>query len=100
MVRKGIDQDKIKEIAKKLGMSIDLTTKIVSSQFDFIRYVIERSGFETVRFHHIGKFEVSQKRLFYLNNKDGITENRKRTGSVRQRRSGDSEGVQETGDKG
>jgi hypothetical protein len=98
MSKKGIDHDKVKEIAKKLGMSIDLTNKIISSQFNFIRYVIEQSGFETVRFYHIGKFEVSEKRLFYLNNKNGITQNRKRTSGVRQRRGSNGEGVQETGD--
>lgn len=105
--RKGIDYDDVKQVAnevskvsKSLGITNKLAQMIVSSQFDFIRYIIERGDFETVRFPYIGKFEVSPKRLFYVNNKDGITEDRKWTGSARQRSSSDSEGVQEDTDQG
>lgn len=105
--RKGIDKDDVKEVAaevskvsKTLGITNRLAEKIISSQFDFIRYIIERGDFETVRLPYIGKFEVSPKRLFYVNNKDGITPDRKWTGSSGQRRGGDSEGVQKDSDQG
>jgi hypothetical protein len=106
--RKGIDYDKVKEIAseiskvsKTLGVSVSLTSKVIESQFDFIRYIIQRGDFETVRFPYVGKFTVSRKMLYDVNLKNnGIAKDRKRNRSAGQRSSGNGEGVQEDTDKG
>lgn len=107
--RKGIDYKNVKEVAnevakvsKTLGMTSRLTGKIIASQFDFIRYIMERGDFETVRIPYIGKFSVSDKRLYYVNRviRDGTVKNRKRNSGSGQRGSGNGEGVQEDTDQG
>jgi hypothetical protein len=105
--RKGIDSENIlrvsrevSNVSKQLGLKLSTTEKIVSSQFDFIKYVIQRGDFETVRLPYLGKFEVSPKRLYHYNLKDGITENRKRVSRTRQSGSEPSEGVQKDNNQG
>jgi hypothetical protein len=107
--RKGIDYSGVKEVAnevakvsKTLGMTNTLTEKIVVSQFDFIRYIIERGDFETVRFPYIGKFSVSDKRLYYINKIDrsGTVKDRKRGSGTGLSGSGNGEGVQKDTDQG
>ena len=105
--RKGIHYDEIKEVAdeiqsvgKTLGVSKQLAEKVVTSQFDFIKYIIQRGDFETVRLMYIGKFHVSNYLLKLINDPDGIVQNRKSSRSPRQPRGSDDQGVQEDNSPG
>lgn len=90
----GISEE-ISKVSKNLGVTKDLASKVVESQFDFVKYIIQRGDFETVRMPFIGKFSVSKVLLRKVNNReDGIIPNRKRSGSTGQSGSVDGQGVQ------
>lgn len=88
--------EEISKVSKNLGITKDLASKVVESQFDFIKYIIQRGDFETVRMPFIGKFGVSKVLLRKVNNReDGIIPSRKRSGSTGQSGSVDDQGIQE-----
>jgi len=103
--RKGIDYSEleevsreISEVSKNIGLGKMLTSDIIASQFEFIRYIIQRGDFETVRLPYIGKFQASGHLLHRINKvvQHGTVPNRKRSGSAGQSGSDDDKGVQET----
>lgn len=93
--------DELSKVSKNLGVNRSLAAKVIESQFDFIKYIIQRGDFETVRMPYIGKFEVSKVLLRKVNSREnGIIPNRKRTRRNGQSGSGDGEGVQSNSGKG
>lgn len=60
----------IKQISENIGAPISEVEQIVNSQSEYVAYVMEHSGFETVMLPYLGKFLVNPKRLKYLNNKN------------------------------
>lgn len=104
--RKGLNYEDIEDVSidirsvgKELGVDKHLVAKVVTSQFDFIKYIIQRGDFETVRLNYIGKFHPSNYLIKLVNDPDGIIQNRKSFRSARQSGSGDDKGVQENPDQ-
>ena len=89
----------IQEIAKELGISPNLAQKIVRSQFEFVRIVMERGEFETVRLPYFGKFSVKPYRLQKVNENYGAFYHRRKSGSDKTGTKDDSS-VQEDNNKG
>lgn len=67
------------EIAKELGISPNLVQKIVRTQFEFVKYVMEKGEFETVRLPYFGKFMVKPYRLQKVNENYGTFYHRRKS---------------------
>lgn len=57
----------IKEVQKELGGSYSEIESVVESQFQFIKYTIEKGLFNSVRMPYFGRFKVNPYRLQKLN---------------------------------
>jgi nucleoid DNA-binding protein len=57
----------IQEIQKELGGSYDEIESVVESQFDFVKYTIEKGLFNSIRLPYFGRFLVNPYRLKKLN---------------------------------
>lgn len=57
----------IKEVQKELGGSCSEIESVVESQFQFIKYTIEKGLFNSVRMPYFGRFKVNPYRLQKLN---------------------------------
>ena len=69
----------IQEIAKELGISPSLVQKIVKTQFEFVKTVMEKGEFETVRLPYFGKFSVKPYRLQKVNENYGTFYHRRKS---------------------
>lgn len=59
-----IDRDKLyEEIATKLGIPKEKVEEVVDHEFRFVKKVMERGEFNSVRLPRFGIFEVNEKRL-------------------------------------
>ena len=70
-----------KEISKDTGMSIIDIAAICDSQFGFVKEVMERGEFDTVRIAYLGKFSVNPYRVQNINNRDAVIQRRKLSGN-------------------
>ena len=57
----------IKEVQKELEGNYSEIESVVESQFEFIRYTIEKGLFNSVRMPYFGRFKVNPYRLQKLN---------------------------------
>lgn len=65
MSKKGpIDRERIyRKIARELGIKTDKVKEVVRHEFKFVKKVMERGNFNSVRLPRFGIFEVKEKRL-------------------------------------
>jgi nucleoid DNA-binding protein len=56
-----------KEISKELSVSYEQVYSIVNGSTDYVKHVMENSGFESVMMPYFGKFLVKPNRLKYYN---------------------------------
>lgn len=63
------ERDIVNAIAKDLGTTIEQVMQVVSFQKNILKETMEKGSFEGVRFIHLGKFTVNQRRLKAINNK-------------------------------
>lgn len=61
----------INELAKEHGISPKRVRKAVMHQFRFVRKIMTKGDFESVRLRYFGKFHVNPKRLEKLKEKHG-----------------------------
>lgn len=59
-----INRDKLyREIARELGIPKEDVEEVVRHEFKFVKKVMERGNFNSVRLPRFGIFEVNEKRL-------------------------------------
>jgi uncharacterized protein (UPF0128 family) len=56
-----------KEVSIDIGMPYEQVDSIIKGATDYVRHVMENSGFETVMIPYFGKFTVNPYRLKYYN---------------------------------
>ena len=67
-------QKVVQKIAKEQGISIDIVTKIVNSQFKFVKDTMalgeknRPETFKTIQVTHLGKFAVRKKKIEQFRN--------------------------------
>ena len=61
----------INKLAKKHGISPDKAREAVMHQFRFVRRIMTKGEFESVRLRYFGQFHVNPKRLEKLQEKNG-----------------------------
>jgi len=67
-------QKVVQKIAKEQGLSIDIVTKIVNSQFKFVKDTMalgeknRPETFKTIQVTHLGKFAVRKKKIEQFRN--------------------------------
>lgn len=81
--RNEVKHEIYKEIAAETGCSINEIEKVAEAQFSFIKKIIERGEFDTIRLPYLGKFGVNPKRVQNLNNRDAVIQRRKLSGDNR-----------------
>lgn len=52
-----------RELAVKYNLSEDVITKVIRSQFEFVKDTMEEGGFESIHLHYFGKFACKPGRL-------------------------------------
>lgn len=67
MANNKLKSELIKEVQKELGGSYSEIESVVESQFQFIKYTIEKGLFNSVRMPYFGRFKVNPYRLQKLN---------------------------------
>lgn len=60
----------INDLAKKHGLAPDKVRRAVMHQFRFVRKIMTKGDFESVRIRYFGKFHVNPKRLKKLQEKN------------------------------
>lgn len=63
------EKEIVHNIAKDLGTTREQVLQVVDFQRKMLKETMEKGTFETVRFIHLGKFKVSEKRLKAINNR-------------------------------
>lgn len=63
----------MQEIAKELGFPVDTIKKVVDSQSEFTKEVIESGTFDSVRWPYLGVFRSKPKEVQILNYLKGMT---------------------------
>ena len=66
----------IQKIATKYNLPLKVVTNIINHQFKFVNKIIAKGEFEGVRLPYFGKFDVNKKRLKYIKEKSGSTNNK------------------------
>lgn len=66
----------IQKIATKYNLPLKVVEDIVYSQFKFVSKIIKDGKFDSVRLPYFGKFHVNKKRLKYIKQKSGSTNNK------------------------
>lgn len=66
----------IQKIATKYNLPLKVVTNIIDHQFKFVNKVIAKGDFEGIRLPYFGKFDVNKKRLKYIKEKSGSTNNK------------------------
>ena len=61
----------INKLAEEYDLHKDEVREAVMHQFRFIRKVMKKGKYESVRLRYFGKFHVNQKRLEHVQNKYG-----------------------------
>ena len=67
LAKNKLKSELIKEVQKELGGSYSEIESVVESQFQFIKYTIEKGLFNSVRMPYFGRFKVNPYRLQKLN---------------------------------
>lgn len=57
----------IKQLAAKHDLDEDKVSEAVYHQFKFVKKIMQKGDFESVRLRRFGKFHVNPRRLKYLN---------------------------------
>lgn len=65
----------IKLIARKHKMTVEEVTKIIKIQSEYLKHVVENSGFDGVAFPYLGKFILKPYSLIRFNNLQFIKQN-------------------------
>lgn len=58
----------IKQLANKYDLPEEQVEKAVYHQFKFVKKIMKKGDFESVRLRRFGKFDVNPNRLKHLNN--------------------------------
>ena len=66
----------IQKIATKYNLPLKVVEDIVYSQFKFVSKIIKDGKFDSVRLPYFGKFHVNKKRLKYIKQNSGSTNNK------------------------
>ena len=66
----------IQTLATKYNLPLKVVTNIINHQFKFVNKIIAKGEFEGVRLPYFGKFDVNKKRLKYIKEKSGSTNNK------------------------
>ena len=67
---------KIQKLATKYNLPLKKVENIVNSQFKFVSKKMRDGKFESIRLPYFGKFSVNEKRLKYIKEKSGSTNNK------------------------
>ena len=59
-------KDLIYSLANKYELPIDVVERIVTYQFKFVREIMTKGEFETIRLPYFGKFSVNKNRVKYI----------------------------------
>lgn len=82
MARNKIKYEVAREIQDELGGTLQDIESVIESQFDFIKYTIEKGLFNSVRMPYFGRFWVNPYRLRKLNISISNYLSRKKNGAV------------------
>jgi len=66
----------IQKLATKYNLPLKKIENIVNSQFKFVSKKMRDGKFESIRLPYFGKFSVNEKRLKYIKEKSGSTNNK------------------------
>ena len=66
----------IQKLATKYNLPLKKVENIVNSQFKFVSKKMRDGKFESIRLPYFGKFSVNEKRLKYIKEKSGSTNNK------------------------
>lgn len=67
------NQEVMSEVAKELGLSIQIVKDIFNTHSQYTRNVIESSSFDGVRWPYLGVFRSKPKEVQVLNHLKGLT---------------------------
>ena len=59
MANNKVKEDLCRKVAEEFGCSVDEVRDIVDSQYEFLRSIIERGAFDSVRLPYFGRFHVN-----------------------------------------
>jgi len=59
-------KDLIYSLANTYELPIDVVERIVTYQFKFVREIMTKGEFETIRLPYLGKFSVNKNRVKYI----------------------------------
>jgi len=82
LARNKIKYEVAREIQDELGGTLQDIESVIESQFDFIKYTIEKGLFNSVRMPYFGRFWVNPYRLRKLNISISNYLSRKKNGAV------------------
>lgn len=63
----------LKEVAKELGLKVETVKKIVNTQSEFTKHVMESNTFDSVRWPYLGIFKSKPKEVQILSHLRGMT---------------------------
>lgn len=68
----------IQEVSKELGVKRDIIQKIIDTQSQYTRKVIESGTFDSIRWPYFGVFKVKPKKVQILNHLKGLSPEQKK----------------------
>lgn len=68
----------LREVSEELGLSINIVRKMVSSQFEYVKTVMESGTFDSVRLGYLGVFKSKPKEVQMINHLKGMNEEQAR----------------------
>lgn len=90
MERQLCNESVVKEVAKELGLTIKEVRELVSTQSEYVKYVMESGTFDSIRLPYLGIFKSKPKEVQMLEHLKGMTKEQQddfkrlvRTGKIR-----------------
>lgn len=68
----------LREVSEELGLPLNTVRKMISSQFEYVKTVMESGTFDSVRLGYLGVFKSKPKEVQMINHLKGLSEEQAR----------------------